>query len=66
VRILQWNIERGYQLPAIIQELQRLDADVLGLQEVRMLAELRSLRRAHCVAALEVLDGLDCFRGMCS
>jgi hypothetical protein len=31
---LQWNIERGYQLPGIIEELKRLDADVISLQEV--------------------------------
>ncbi len=32
--LLQWNIERGYQLAGIIEELRRLDADVLALQEV--------------------------------
>lgn len=34
VRLLQWNIERGYKLPGIVAELQRLDADVIALQEV--------------------------------
>lgn len=32
--MLQWNIERGYKLNAIIDELQRLDADVIALQEI--------------------------------
>jgi len=34
VRVLVWNIERGYKLPAIIEELKRVNADVLILQEV--------------------------------
>jgi hypothetical protein len=34
VKLLQWNIERGYKLPQIIEELKALDADVLALQEV--------------------------------
>jgi len=32
IRLLQWNIERGYKLDAIIEELKALDADVLALQ----------------------------------
>ena len=32
IRLLQWNIERGYKLEAIIEELRLLDADVLALQ----------------------------------
>jgi hypothetical protein len=34
VRLVQWNIERGYKLAEVIKELQELDADVLALQEV--------------------------------
>lgn len=34
LRLLQWNIERGYQLPGVIEELKRIDADVIALQEV--------------------------------
>jgi hypothetical protein len=34
VRLVQWNIERGYQLQAIVQQLRRLDADVIALQEI--------------------------------
>ncbi len=31
---VQWNIERGYQLPGIIEELKHIDADIISLQEV--------------------------------
>jgi len=34
IKLLQWNIERGYKLQGIIQELKRIDADVISLQEV--------------------------------
>jgi endonuclease/exonuclease/phosphatase family metal-dependent hydrolase len=34
VKVVQWNIERGYKLPAIVQILKALDADVLCLQEL--------------------------------
>jgi endonuclease/exonuclease/phosphatase family metal-dependent hydrolase len=34
LRVLQWNIERGYELPRILDVLQGLDADVLCLQEL--------------------------------
>lgn len=30
----QWNIERGYKLDAIIEELRASNADVIALQEV--------------------------------
>lgn len=30
----QWNIERGYKLHQIVQELKQIDADVIALQEV--------------------------------
>lgn len=33
LRLVQWNIERGYQLPLVIKQLQDLDADVTSLQE---------------------------------
>lgn len=32
IKLLQWNIERGYKLPGIIEELRRIDADVISLQ----------------------------------
>ncbi len=34
VKLVQWNIERGYKLADVIEELRALDADVLALQEV--------------------------------
>lgn len=34
IKLLQWNIERGYQLAGIIEELRRIDADIISLQEV--------------------------------
>lgn len=30
----QWNIERGFQLEAIIEQLREADADIIALQEV--------------------------------
>jgi endonuclease/exonuclease/phosphatase family metal-dependent hydrolase len=34
LRVVDWNIERGYKLPALTRELRGLDADVLLLQEL--------------------------------
>ncbi|KAJ2839469.1 hypothetical protein J3B01_000683 [Coemansia erecta] len=34
LRVLQWNIERGYKLDAVLEILQELDADILCLQEI--------------------------------
>lgn len=34
IKLLQWNIERGYKLPKIIKELQAIDADIIALQEI--------------------------------
>ncbi|KAI7843360.1 hypothetical protein COHA_003056 [Chlorella ohadii] len=34
IKLLQWNIERGYQLAGIIEELKAIDADIIALQEV--------------------------------
>lgn len=39
LKLLQWNIERGYKLPGIIKELREIDADVISLQEVDVLCE---------------------------
>lgn len=36
IRLVQWNIERGYKLKEVIEELKSIDGDVLSLQEVRM------------------------------
>lgn len=34
VRVIQWNIERGYMLPQIIEELKTHNADIICLQEI--------------------------------
>lgn len=34
VKLLQWNIERGYKLEKIVDELKAIDADIIALQEV--------------------------------
>jgi hypothetical protein len=34
LRVVQWNIERGYELDAIKSTLAALDADILILQEI--------------------------------
>lgn len=44
LRVLTWNIERGYKLDAIIAELSRLDADIIALQEVDIGCERTSFR----------------------
>ena len=30
----QWNIERGYKLERIVDQLRAIDADIIALQEV--------------------------------
>lgn len=39
LKVVQWNIERGYKLAGIIQELKKLDADIIGLQEIDIQCE---------------------------
>lgn len=34
LRLIQWNIERGYQLNKIIKTLQNLNADIICVQEI--------------------------------
>ena len=34
LKLVQWNIERGYKLAEVIKELKAIDGDVLALQEV--------------------------------
>ncbi|KAL3132526.1 hypothetical protein ABBQ32_009069 [Trebouxia sp. C0010 RCD-2024] len=34
IKLLQWNIERGYKLEEIVKELKNIDADLIALQEV--------------------------------
>jgi len=42
VRVIQWNIERGYKLPQIIEELKNNDADIICLQEIDISCERSS------------------------
>jgi len=42
IRIIQWNIERGYQLQKIIDILGNLDGDILCLQEIDIHCERSS------------------------
>lgn len=34
LKLVQWNIERGYKLESVIEELKVIDADILALQEI--------------------------------
>ena len=34
ISLLQWNIERGYKLPGILDELKEIDADIMCIQEI--------------------------------
>ncbi|KAI7826460.1 Endonuclease/exonuclease/phosphatase [Kickxella alabastrina] len=54
LRVVQWNIERGYQLDAIIATLKRLDADILCLQEIDICNE-RSGNTNHAEIIAEQL-----------
>ncbi|KAJ1876804.1 hypothetical protein LPJ66_012240, partial [Kickxella alabastrina] len=54
LRVVQWNIERGYQLDAIIATLRRLDADILCLQEIDICNE-RSGNTNHAEIIAEQL-----------
>lgn len=54
IKLLQWNIERGYQLNRVIEELKRIDADVVSLQELDIGCE-RSARADTGAAIAEAL-----------
>lgn len=56
LRLLQWNIERGYQLPRIIQQLEMIDADIISLQVFFVLTN--SLNRKLTFTAKEVTSSL--------
>ncbi|EIE25249.1 hypothetical protein COCSUDRAFT_40556 [Coccomyxa subellipsoidea C-169] len=55
IRLVQWNIERGYELHKIIEELKQLDADAIALQEIDIGCE-RSGRVDTGVAIAEALQ----------
>lgn len=57
LRLLTWNIERGYELPAILEHLKAVDADILAIQEVDI-GNDRS-RRDDCFAAIGAALGLN-------
>lgn len=51
VRLVQWNIERGYKLKEIIAELRVLDADVISLQVGKQpLTVTRNLDSTHLLS----------------
>lgn len=54
LRVLSWNIERGLQLPKILDFLRTIDADLLLLQEV----DLHSRRTGHRDIAAELGQAL--------
>lgn len=56
LRIVQWNIERGYKLPGIIEELKRLDADIIGLQEIDINCE----RSGNVDTGKAIAEALQC------
>jgi exonuclease III len=39
IKIIQWNIERGYKLPEIISILKKYDADIICIQEIDLNCE---------------------------
>ena len=55
VRIVSWNIERGFQFPKILDFLRTLEADLLLLQEV----DLNARRTHYRDVALELAHGLN-------
>lgn len=56
LKLVQWNIERGYKIDKIIEELQRVDADVITLQELDIACE-----RTHWAdIAKAICEALQC------
>jgi len=62
IKLLQWNIERGYKLKEVIEELRALDADVLSLQEVIILKAAFFQQGCSTVVIVEVREA-DAGRG---
>lgn len=52
VRVVSWNLEYGYRLAAILDELKRLDADVICLQECDSFRDLPHAVAVDVVAYL--------------
>lgn len=53
-RVVQWNIERAYKLPQIIQKLQQLAPDIACLQEL----DIGCARSGNVDSALEIAKAL--------
>lgn len=59
LRVVDWNIERGKRLVAVVAELRRLDADVLLLQEVDIgVARSGGVDVAHALGSALALNTL--------
>ena len=50
IKIIEWNIERGYEINGILNELEKLDADILLIQEIDIDCE-RS-KRINCLTKI--------------
>lgn len=57
LRTMQWNIERGYKLEQIVQELKQIDADVIALQEVDIGCERSDSIDTGTLHSNELTDG---------
>ena len=65
----QWNIERGYKLDAVVAELQKIDADIIALQEVDVGCERSDSKDtgaplAGCLLVTVSKTGTTCTRQM--
>ena len=50
IKIIQWNIERGYKIDLILSDLQKQNADILLLQEIDINCERSN--RINCLTML--------------
>jgi len=55
LRLVTWNIERGYQLPLIIEQLKQVDAGAPGFDSARGAATDSAFVTAFCPVALSLL-----------
>lgn len=53
-RVIQWNIERAYKLPQVIQKLQQLSPDIICLQEL----DIGCARSGNVDSALEIAKAM--------
>ena len=52
MRMVQWNIERGYKLPQIIEKLKQQDADVRTDTSAAHAWEQREVAQGSCTLEL--------------